>query len=58
MPDQRDMTMSTTTPSDAISNAGSNSKQPGGCTGKGWQPGQSGNARGLRPGGSGGLAKL
>jgi len=25
---------------------------PGGCTGKGWQPGQSGNARGRRPGGA------
>ena len=35
----------------AISNGDNNgSKMPGGCTGRGWQPGQSGNARGRRPG--------
>jgi hypothetical protein len=35
-----------------ISNDSSNGKRLGGCTGKGWQPGQSGNVRGRRPGGA------
>jgi hypothetical protein len=36
-----------------ISNGPNNGgKQPGGCTGRGWQPGQSGNVRGRRPGGA------
>ena len=36
----------------AISNGVSNGKRLGGITGKGWQPGQRGNARGQRPGGA------
>jgi phage terminase small subunit len=43
--------MSTTTPSAAISNGeGNGSKLPSGCTGRGRQSGQSGNARVRRPG--------
>jgi hypothetical protein len=39
--------------STTISNSENNGgKMPGGCTGRGWQPGQSGNARGRRPGGA------
>ena len=35
-----------------------NDKQLGGCTGKGWRPGQSGNPKGRKPSGRGGALEV